>query len=224
MRYYPLFLNLEKKSVVVIGGGRVAERKIASLIKGGARVTVVSPRMTSRLTRWKAAGSLDALARPYRRGDLKGALLAFAATDDADVNEAVAREAARRGILFNRADRADTSGFIVPASFSREGVTVAVSTAGKSPALAKALRDHLRAAVPPRTAWAVKHLAAIKRALARKGIPGEKRKVILTRLAESNLSLLYQQGEIKKAEALVLKISGLRRAELPGPPSKQRGI
>lgn len=89
MRYYPLFLNLEQQLVVVIGGGPVAERKSAALLKAGACVKVISPRLTPRLTRWKTEGSVEIHARPYRRGDLKGARLAFVATDDAAVNEAV---------------------------------------------------------------------------------------------------------------------------------------
>ncbi|MDC4224393.1 MAG: bifunctional precorrin-2 dehydrogenase/sirohydrochlorin ferrochelatase [Candidatus Manganitrophus sp.] len=121
MNYYPLFLNLKGHPVVVIGGGAVAERKTASLLRTGAAITVISPSLTPRLARWEAEKRIIVHHRPYRRGDLSGAALAFAATDQSSVNEAVAREGRRKRIPFNLADRSDSDGFIVPAVFSKGG-------------------------------------------------------------------------------------------------------
>jgi precorrin-2 dehydrogenase/sirohydrochlorin ferrochelatase len=144
MNYYPLFLNLKGRPVVVIGGGPVAERKTALLLKAGAAITIVSPSLTPRLARWEVEKRITALRRPYRRGDLGRAVLVFAATDHPSVNEAVAREAKRKRIPFNLADRSNSDGFIVPAVFSKGGMTIAVSSGGKNPALAKQVRDYLK--------------------------------------------------------------------------------
>ncbi|TAK04361.1 MAG: bifunctional precorrin-2 dehydrogenase/sirohydrochlorin ferrochelatase [Candidatus Manganitrophaceae bacterium] len=218
MQYYPLFLNLKGRPVVVIGGGAVAERKIATLLKAGAAVTMIGPTLTPRLARWEAAGRIIVFRRPYRRGDLKGALLAFTATNESRVNEAVAREARQKRIPFNQADRAASDGFIVPAVFSKGGMTIAVSSGGKSPALAKQIRDYLKERWRAEDRRWVEIHSQIKRALVEKKLPLEKRRALLNRLAESELPALYRRGQIQAAHRLLLKLSGLRPADL-APPS-----
>jgi siroheme synthase-like protein len=137
--YYPVFLDLRDRPVVVIGGGRVARRKVQGLREAGARVRVIAPRIASRLR-------ADALVRRrYRPGDLRGAVLAFAATGDRAVNHAVAREARRRRIPVNVADSAAECTFLVPARLRRGGLHIAISTSGQDPRLAKAVRRRLEA-------------------------------------------------------------------------------
>lgn len=147
MRYYPIFVNLKGRPVVVIGGGTVAERKVTTLLKAGAEVTVISPSLTPRLATWSARKRIKGICRPYRRGDLSRAVLAFTATDDSDVNRAVAREAERKKIFINVADQSTSEGFILPALFTRRDLMIAVSTSGKSPAVAKKVRDHVKSAL-----------------------------------------------------------------------------
>ncbi|HUK81322.1 MAG TPA: bifunctional precorrin-2 dehydrogenase/sirohydrochlorin ferrochelatase [Verrucomicrobiae bacterium] len=137
MRHYPLFLNLTDQLVIVIGAGAVGARKIRSLLAVGARVTVISPH-AARLpegVRW--------LRRRYRQGDLRGARLVVAATDDLAVNERVCAEAKRRKLLVNCVAPPSAGNFIVPAVARRGRLTIAVSTGGASPALAKRLRRDL---------------------------------------------------------------------------------
>lgn len=215
--HYPLFLNLKGRPVVVVGGGAVAERKIASLLKTGAAITVISPSLNPRLARWESEKRIIALRRNYRRGDLGRAVLAFAATDHPSVNEAVAREGRQNRIPFNLADRADSDGFIVPAVFSKGSVTIAVSTGGKSPALAKQIRDYLKECWTGEDQRWVELLARIKRALIKKKLPLKKRREILNRLVESDVSTLYRKGRIQSAHALIFKLSGLRRDDLTLP-------
>ncbi|HZS51337.1 MAG TPA: bifunctional precorrin-2 dehydrogenase/sirohydrochlorin ferrochelatase [Bryobacterales bacterium] len=144
--YYPLFLNIQGRTAVVVGGGRVAARKIAGLLEAGARVRVVAPE----ISRQVAAHEIE--RRPYRTGDLKGAVLAFAATDSRDVNHAVAVEAARRRIPVNVADSAAESTFIVPARITRGEMQIAISTGGRNPRLAGQMRRRLEAELR----WAAK--------------------------------------------------------------------
>lgn len=217
MNYYPLFLNLKGRPVVVIGGGAVAERKTSSLLRTGAAITVISPSLTPRLARWEAEKRIIVHHRPYRRGDLGGAALAFAATDQPSVNEAVAREGRRKRIPFNLADRSDSDGFIVPAVFSKGGMTIAVSSGGKSPALAKRIRDYVKDNLHSEEQRWVELLAQIKRILISKKVSPPKRRAILNRLAESDGAALYRKGEIQAANTLLLKLSGLRRTDLSLP-------
>jgi|GEM_PF-603074 len=216
MRYYPLFLNLKGRPVVVVGGGAVAERKIATLLKAGAAVTVISPKLTPRLSRWKAGARIIALRRFYRRGDLAGACLAFAATDEPGVNAAVAREAEQKRIPFNRADQAD-DGFIVPAFFSKGGMIIAVSSGGKSPVLAKQVRDYLKERWTEEDRHWLEILSRIKQVLMTKKLPSKRKKEILNRLAGSDAPTLYRRGRMRAANDLILKLSGLCAADLTLP-------
>lgn len=134
---YPIFMRLRGLRVVVIGGGKVAARKAAGLAATGARVRVIAPRVA----RGIAAAEIE--RRRYRPGDLAGVALAFAATDDRAVNHAVALEARRRRIPVNVADMAEECTFLVPARVRRGDIEIAISTGGRSPRLAKELRQQL---------------------------------------------------------------------------------
>lgn len=141
---YPVVLTrVAGTPVVVIGGGKVAERKVRGLLEVGARVRVVSPEATETIRQWAAEGHLTWEARPYRMGDLLGARLAFAATNRREVNAHVAREAAELGVLCNVADAPEEGDFHLPAVYRGKDVVVAVSTAGADPARARDLRDRI---------------------------------------------------------------------------------
>jgi siroheme synthase-like protein len=141
--YYPVFMDIRGKRCAVIGGGRVALRKIKRLLDGGAAVEVISPELCEGLEEIVKDGRVTYCRRPYRGGDIKGACLAFAATGSNEVNRQVAAEARSLGIPVNTADGTETSDFIVPSLVQRGNLAVAVSTGGGSPALARSLRRHL---------------------------------------------------------------------------------
>ena len=143
MGYYPVLLDLAGRRCVMIGGGIIAGRRVDGLLTAGARVTVISPRLTRTLAALAAEGRIDHEAREYRDGDLDGADLAFVATDAGEVNAAVARDARARGIWINAADDPARCTFILPALVRRGDLTVAVATGGSSPALARAIREEL---------------------------------------------------------------------------------
>ena len=151
-RYYPAFLDLRGRRCVVVGGGAVGERKTAQLLAAGAVVTVVSPAVTPAVRAWAAEGSVEWRERPYAPGDLTGAFAAIAGTDDTQANIAVREAAAREGVLLNVVDDAPSCDFIAPAVVERGAVTIAVSTGGASPALARKLREALERW--PALAWA----------------------------------------------------------------------
>ncbi|MBI4216967.1 MAG: bifunctional precorrin-2 dehydrogenase/sirohydrochlorin ferrochelatase [Chloroflexi bacterium] len=148
MPYYPAFLDLQGRRGIVVGGGVVAERKARSLLEAGALVTVIAPKLCPGLQRLARDGGIVAHQREYRPGDLQGAFLVMAATDEPTVNEAVSQEAQEQGILANVADNPRLCSFIVPSVVRRGDLLVAISTGGRSPALAKRLRVELEARFP----------------------------------------------------------------------------
>jgi len=141
--YYPVFLKIAGKKCLVVGGGNVALRKVRTLIEHGAAIKLVSPVLCPQLSKLAEDGVIQVQLRPYKTEDLNGAFIVVAATDDAATNKRIATEAKRRGVLVNIADSPQNSDFIVPAYFKRGNVTVAVSTSGKSPALARKIRSEL---------------------------------------------------------------------------------
>jgi siroheme synthase-like protein len=145
---FPLFVELAGSPCVVLGGGAVAERKVAGLLEAGAVVTVVSPSLTPALAALVSAGRIAHIARGYAPGDLAGSRLAFAATDDGIINAAVADEGRERGVWVNAADDPAHCDAILPAVVRRGAITVAVGTGGASPALARAIRERVELALP----------------------------------------------------------------------------
>lgn len=140
--YYPITLSLSGKEVVVVGGGKVAERKVTGLLGTEAMITVVSPQVSAEIRRLASDGKLRWLEKNFAAEDLKAALLIFAATDDHVLNQKV-KKAAHLNQLVTIADDPAGSDFHVPAQVKRGRLNIAVSTGGASPILAKKLRKQL---------------------------------------------------------------------------------
>jgi hydroxymethylbilane synthase len=162
-RRYPISLDLDGKSVVVIGGGKVAERKVRGLIEAGARVTVIAPQIAAGLAALAPSGSVVIVERKFSAGDLDGAILAFATTGDDDVNAAVVAEARGRGIRVNDASDGERGDFSTPATHRTGSLTFSVETQGTAPAFAVRLRDELSEHFDERYARAAAALAAARR-------------------------------------------------------------
>ena len=143
MSFYPICLDLEEKLCVVVGGGRVAERKVLGLLSCSAQVSVISPELTDGLLRHHNDGTIDWIDREYRPGDLNQAFLVIAATDDEETQKQVYEEAAAHNLLLNVADVPQRCNFILPATVRQGDLAISISTAGKSPALARKLRMEL---------------------------------------------------------------------------------
>lgn len=167
-RYYPIFLDLKDKRCVVIGGGSVAERKVGMLVEHQALVTVISPTLSRRLQHLSDQGAIQTVNRNYQTGDLKGAFLVIAATDDPSINTDVAERCKKQGALVNVVDDPKHSDFIVPSIVRRGDITIAISTAGKSPALARKLRSQLEAALPAEYASLVSLVSEVRQELAKR--------------------------------------------------------
>jgi precorrin-2 dehydrogenase len=165
-RYYMACLDLTGRSVLVVGGGRVALEKVNGLLDCGASVTVVAPEIAPQLERLP----VELVRRGYRSEDLEKRLLVVAATSTASVNRRVYRDAEARALLCNVVDVSELCSFILPAVYRQDPIAVAISTGGASPALAQRLRDEIARVVRPEHAmlarrlrdlrpWAKSHLA-----------------------------------------------------------------
>ena len=195
MTFYPVFLNLRGRRAVVIGGGTVAEQKVLGLIAAGAHVTVVSPETTPRLAELAAGGGVDLRRRPYRRGDLAGAWLAIAGTDDRGANAQVWAEAEREGVLLNAVDDLDHCSFIAPAIHREGDITVAVSTSGKSPALAARLRQRVARLVGPAEARLCELLGELRPELAARVPDTRARTALWYRVVDSDVIEFVRRGD-----------------------------
>ena len=141
--YYPIFLDVKEKRCVVVGGGTVALRKVSGLLEHGAHVVVISPACCPELEGLARDSKINIMTREYQAGDINDSFLVIAATDSDKVNHFIAEEARRRHIIINVVDDPDYSDFILPSCLRRGALTIAISTAGNSPALARKIRTKL---------------------------------------------------------------------------------
>ncbi|MEN8167198.1 MAG: siroheme synthase CysG [Pseudomonadota bacterium] len=148
MDYFPIFLDIKSKPCLVVGGGAVAERKTASLLKSGADVILVAPSLTDSLTGWRDAGQLTHLDRTFAEEDLTDIHLAIAATNDSETNRRVAEQANNLRIPVNVADQPELCSFILPSVIDRSPVVAAISTGGASPVLARLIRARMESMIP----------------------------------------------------------------------------
>jgi len=162
MHYLPINLDIRERLAVVVGGGTVAARKCAALLEAGARITVIAPDIDDSIKAIVDKGKMRHVAREFMPGDLEEAFLVFAATDEPGINRAVAREAAVRAILADVADAPGLGSFTLPAVMRQGSLQIAVSTGGKSPALARQIRDRLAETFGPEYAAALDILGNLR--------------------------------------------------------------
>ena len=207
MSYFPIFLEMKGRRCLVIGGGSVAGRKIAGLLEAGASVAVISPNVTETIARWSKSKLIQLTARRYQPGDLAGHELVFVATDDAEVNATVFNEGRERGVWVNAADDKTYCDFILPSVLRRGDLTVAVSSGGGSPALARTIREELEIHLSQEYEQ-LAQLAAEARAELRKrslNVPFE----TWRRALSGDVRQLIMRGEVARAKSRLLKELGV---------------
>jgi precorrin-2 dehydrogenase/sirohydrochlorin ferrochelatase len=182
MMYFPICLDIQGRCCIVVGGGLVAARKVASLLEHGGLVRVISPELTPELRQRHVAGDLEWRATSYQEGDLDDAFLVIAATDDEEVQARVHAEATARRILLNVADVPKWCNFILPATLRRGDLNIAVSTSGKSPALAKRLRRELEARFGPEYGELTEILGSLRPLVLAMGRPHSENQELFSRL------------------------------------------
>ena len=194
-KFYPMMVDLTGKRCLVVGGGAVAERKVVLLVECGAGVEVVSPKATARLLALASSGRIRLRRRPVRVSDLPGAFLVVVATDDARVNREVAGRVKRDGGLVNVVDDPAACSFLVPSVVRRGDLTVAISTAGGSPALAKKLRQRLEQTIGPEYEAFVAALRLLRERIRQAIADPQDRQAIYRRAVESDLFEAAARGD-----------------------------
>ena len=220
MRYYPINIDLRDRSVVIVGGGKVAARKARRLLLAGARVTVVAPRLEPSLAALAAKGRVRHQERGYRPGDLSGALLAFAATDDPQLNLLVAEEAKERGILADVVDAPRKSGFTTPAVLERGDLLITVSTGGASPVLSRQIVAELEPLFGAEYAEAVALLGAFREKLLTEKVGNAYNNPVFAELAALDLPALIRNGQRDAIDQILLKLSA--PGGIPGPERAEK--
>ena len=138
--YCPVFFNIGGKLCLVVGGGLVAEQKVKMLMKFDTKIRVISPVISKNLSSLSKKGKIEIIQREYKKGDVDGASLVFAATNKNDINQAIKKDASLSGIPVNVVDDPNLCDFIVPSIIKKESIIIAISTSGTLPSLSKKLR------------------------------------------------------------------------------------
>ena len=203
MKHYPVFLSLTDKPCVVVGGGAVAERKVESLLNAGGMVTVVSPNLTDQLSHLAKESEITYVNREYQADDIREAFLVVAATDNSKVNQAIAELANKTNTMVNVVDASHLSNFIVPSVLDRSPVTVAVSTGGASPVLARQLRMKLESMIPSSCGELAGITEEYREKVKQKFATPEGRKDFWENTLKSAFVELVYAGQVKEARKLL---------------------
>jgi len=200
MKYFPINLDIAGRKCTVVGGGKVAARKVATLLDCGGAVLVISPELAIELEELYQAERISWLQRQYQPGDLRDSFLVIAATDDESVQEDVFVEAEKNGLLINVADVPQRCNFILPAIVKRDDLTISISTAGKSPALASKLRQNFEEIVGPEYGTLAEIMGLLRAEVLAQGRPHEENKIIFASLLHENFADWVKAGNWSKIE------------------------
>lgn len=206
MDYFPTFLNIRNRRVLVIGGGQVAERKIRLLLKAGARVAVVAEALGSTVQGLAVTGVVDVIGTAFHETQLAGVALVIAATSDRDLNRAVAVAARMKNIPVNVVDDPKLSSFIVPSIVDRDPIVVAVSTGGTSPVMARLLRQRLEQWLPAKLGAVARLARAWRDRVGRRLVGIGRRRAFWEQLLEGEVAQQAQNGQWRLANENVAQL------------------
>jgi uroporphyrin-III C-methyltransferase/precorrin-2 dehydrogenase/sirohydrochlorin ferrochelatase len=200
MDFLPVFLNIKQRPCAVIGGGEIASRKISLLLEAGADITVFSPALGESIRRWVDEGKINHIAQEFRPEMLEDCALVIAATNDTAVNRRVSESAKALGIPVNVVDQPDLCTFIMPSIIDRSPVTIAVSTGGRSPVLARLIRARLETLIPAGYGSLAKLVAAFRDKVKQKFKHPPRRRQFWEEVLQGRIAELVYSGQDKAAE------------------------
>jgi len=206
MSYYPILVELENQKVLVVGGGNVAQRKIETLLQYGAEILIVSRELTDLLEQYVEDGRITLIGTDFDEKQLEDVFMVIAATDDAQINETVSIEAKRNGILINAVDQPSDCTFIVPSIIKRGDLLIAVSTSGKSPALAKKIRKDLETKFGKGYKDFLALMGVLRKKILKMGLPQEENSRIFHELVDSPILEAIKEQDIDRITSTLNRI------------------
>jgi precorrin-2 dehydrogenase/sirohydrochlorin ferrochelatase len=209
VKYYPIYLDITDKRCIVVGGGDVAERKVERLLESGAHVVVFSKTLTDTLETMKRAGRIDHINADYETAFIDDAFLVIGATDSDDVNKNISRDAKQKGILVNIVDDPDKCDFILPSLLTRGDLLIAISTGGKSPALAKKLRQELEKLYGPEFQILLTVMGNLREKLLLKGYSSDENKHLFESVVYSDILQHIKDKNWDTVKKIVYDIVGV---------------
>ena len=207
-RFYPVLVDLQGKKALVVGGGKVAQRKIETLLEHGATVQVVAKELTASLEELRGARRIEFLGEEFSETFVDGVFVVFAATDDAALNRRVSRTAQQRSLLVNAVDQPADCNFIVPSVLSRGDLVIAVSTSGKSPAFARKVRVELEQSFGEEYGLFLNLMGNLRKEILRLGLSQEENKSTFEDLVTSDLLTAIREKNWDLASQIIEKILG----------------
>jgi len=203
--FFPVFLNLKNKLCIVIGGGKVAERKVENLLTSQAKVKVISPEVTFKLKKLAEEGKIEWERRGYKKGDLDSAWLVIAATDNPEIQKEIFKEAEEKRIFCNVVDVPELCSFIVPSTIRRGLLTIAISTSGVSPAVARRLRETLEEIIGEEYVLYLKLMKDLRKQILNLNLSPEEKEKKLQKLALAPISRYIKYRDFKLLKVLIEK-------------------
>lgn len=208
MRYYPAYLDVKDRTCLVVGGGRVGTRKVGTLLDCGAKVKVISPKVTEALAQLAAAGRIELEQRTYKSSDMANTFLVIGATDDQPLNEKIHHDAEAAQRLCNIADQPKLCNFVLPSIINRGDLSIAISTAGKSPAFAKHLRRQLQDQFGPEYGAFLELMGAIRQKLLATAHAPEEHKPLFEELIRKGLLEMVKTNDVTSIDTLLARVLG----------------
>ncbi len=213
-RFYPIYLELRDRLVIIVGGGEVALEKVEGLLPMGARVRIIAPELHPRLRHLADGGDIEVVSRAYQKGDLEGAFLVFSERLGSEVHRALLREAEAAQQWLNVQDETRFCSFIA-ASVVRQGdLTLTISTAGRAPALAVRIRQRMEGFFGQHYGAFLTLCGRLRQPLAVKVPDFQRRRSLWYALVDSDVLPLFARGLGPQAEARALKVLGLEHSDL----------
>jgi precorrin-2 dehydrogenase/sirohydrochlorin ferrochelatase len=203
--FFPVFLNLKNKLCIVIGGGKVAERKVENLLTSQAKVKVISPEVTLKLKKLAEEGKIEWERRVYKKGDLDSAWLVVAATDNPEIQKEIFKEAEEKRIFCNVVDVPELCSFIVPSTIRRGLLTIAISTSGVSPAVARRLRETLEEIIGEEYVLYVELMKDLRKQILNLNLSPEEKEEKLQKLALAPIPRYIKYRDFKLLKVLIEK-------------------
>jgi precorrin-2 dehydrogenase/sirohydrochlorin ferrochelatase len=208
MRYYPVNLDIQNQSCLVVGGGAVGTRKVRTLLDCGAVVTVVSPEMTHSLSVLADENRISLKHRAYHASDLEGVLLVIGATNNRDINRVIHADARKQGKLCNIVDQPDLCNFILPAVVERGDLVIAISTSGKSPAFARLLRKQLETQFGSEYAVFLKLMGGVRKILLNQMHHPDLHRRVFESLIDQDLLQCIRNNDKARIDAMLKSVLG----------------